>query len=395
MPYGYDVANQKLPSAANPVQQLTQGAVQGLDLGLGLQRARQQAQTTQLQQQAMQQEMDRKKQQADLDKFGEVSSFWSKLKNKKSKEIVYETGIKPLGSKLFGVDFPDQLDESYSDYFGAAGELYEQYKNPDNKFSETDYANGLMNLALRAQSEGDTESAKGLLDASKAVRSSNELSPYQQAMLQMKRDEANNQKVSTAQNSVDREFGKDYANYVSGGGYADVVNQISTLEGVLTELKKGNGLTGPMGSLAPDSVRKRINPESMEAQQSVEQSVQRSLKQTLGGQFTEREGMLFMQRGYDQALPEAENAKKLSRAINQLKTMAIAKQKAIDFFETNGTLNGYKGSIYTIKNGEMVETNKDDFYKMMGISNQPVGPKFSEDEETIYQEWKKQQLMGK
>lgn len=180
MPYGYDVANAKLPQAADPIGSLMQGGVQGITLGLGLQRARQDAQINQLQQQAAMQEMEMKKQKADLDKFGEVSSFWSKLKNKKSKEIVYETGIKPLGSKIFGVEFPEQLDESYTDYFDAAGELYEQYKNPANKFNEKDYANGLMNLALRAQSEGDMESAKGLLDASKAVRSEKELSPYQQ-----------------------------------------------------------------------------------------------------------------------------------------------------------------------------------------------------------------------
>jgi len=180
MPYGYNVDQTPIPQVKSPIDSAVGGVTQGITLGLGLQRARQDAQANQLQQQAAMQEMERKKQQADLDKFGEVSSFWSKLKNKKSKEIVYETGIKPLGSKLFGVDFPDQLDDSYSDYFGAAGELYEQYKNPDNNFSEKDYANGLMSLALRAQSEGDTESAKGLLEASKAVKSEKELSPYQQ-----------------------------------------------------------------------------------------------------------------------------------------------------------------------------------------------------------------------
>lgn len=61
MPYGYEVANSKLPQAADPIGSLMQGGVQGLTLGLGLQKARQEANLNQLQQQAAMQEMERKK----------------------------------------------------------------------------------------------------------------------------------------------------------------------------------------------------------------------------------------------------------------------------------------------------------------------------------------------
>lgn len=170
-----------------------------------------------------------------------------------------------------------------------------------------------------------------------------------------------------AQKSVDREFGREYARYVAGGGYADVVGQIQSIEGVLADLEGGKkNLTGPILTAQPDWMRKRTVPTSMQAQQTVEQSVQRSLKQTLGGQFTEREGMLFMQRGYDPALPEAQNAAKLRAMLGQLKTMALAKQQAMDYYEEKGSLDGYRGDLYTLRNGEMVKTTKDDFYKLMG-----------------------------
>ena len=181
-------------------------------------------------------------------------------------------------------------------------------------------------------------------------------------------------KGTAAQTAVDRAFGRDYAAYAAGGGYADIMGQIDGLDGVLSDLQLGGkNLTGPMISAQPDLTRKRVNPDSWDAQQTVERSVQRTLKQTLGGQFTEKEGMLFLQRGYDPALPEEKNAKRLERAIASLKTMALAKQDAVDYFEENGTLTGFKGTLYRLKDGEMVQATKEDFFKMMGIKKEGKG----------------------
>ena len=163
-------------------------------------------------------------------------------------------------------------------------------------------------------------------------------------------------KPTTAQVAVDRAYGKDYADYQAGGGFADVGTQIASLEKVLGELRSGKGnLTGPLVSALPDAVRSRAYPGSVSAQQAVEQSIQRALRQTLGAQFTEKEGEAFMKRGYDPRLPERENVKKLESMLNSLKTMARAKQDAIEYFEKNGSLVGYKGKAYALKNGEMVE----------------------------------------
>lgn len=178
--------------------------------------------------------------------------------------------------------------------------------------------------------------------------------------------------VTPAQKGVDREFAKEYTKYVAGGGYADVINQIQTLEGVIGDLEGGKkNLTGPVVGTGDISgitglPRKMFAGKGVAAQQAVEQSIQRSLKQTLGGQFTEREGTLFMQRGYDPQLSEKENAKKLRRAVGQLKSMALSKQKAVDYYEEHGTLTGFKGEFFTLKDGEIVKAKKEDFYKMIG-----------------------------
>ena len=86
MPYGYDVANAQIPQAANPIDSIAKGLTSGIDLGLGLQRERQQYQLNQLRQQAEQQQM--------------------KLRN-------YEAGFKAL-SVLGNKDIRDNLsDDTY------------------------------------------------------------------------------------------------------------------------------------------------------------------------------------------------------------------------------------------------------------------------------------------
>lgn len=104
MPYGYDVANAKLPQAADPIGSLMQGGVQGITLGLGLQRARQDAQTNQLQQQAAQLEIEKQ----NYDKFkryldmAQSPSFqsWSPQDQETIVKKVGESAIPALGIQL-------------------------------------------------------------------------------------------------------------------------------------------------------------------------------------------------------------------------------------------------------------------------------------------------------
>jgi hypothetical protein len=183
-------------------------------------------------------------------------------------------------------------------------------------------------------------------------------------------------KPSVGQSAVDRTFAKEYSDYVLSGGYSDTASQLSALGGVLDQLKSatkgGDRITGPVIGRVPDFVRQGIAKESLPAQQKVEQSVQRTLKKTLGGQFTEKEGILFMQRGFDPRLDDAQNAEKLERMIGQLQMMADAKQSAMEYFEANGTMAGYKGTLYTLRNGEMLEISPQapEARAMMG---QPAG----------------------
>ena len=154
--------------------------------------------------------------------------------------------------------------------------------------------------------------------------------------------------------AADRAFAREYAEYLGAGGYADTQNNIKSLEDAKEQLRAGGQYTGFFTNLFSGSV---VNPKAKALQQQIETSIQRSLRQTLGAQFTEKEGALFMQRGFDPKLSEAQNIKKLDRMIDQLKIMDIAKREAINYFEENGTLAGYKGRYFTINNGQIVPAN--------------------------------------
>ena len=109
MPYGYDVANAKLPQAADPIGSALQGGIQGITLGLGLQRARQDAQLNQLQQQAAMEEIENKKFEnfknlLGVTQFPSFNSFSKKDKDLVGKKLAEATadylGV-PLDSNGF------------------------------------------------------------------------------------------------------------------------------------------------------------------------------------------------------------------------------------------------------------------------------------------------------
>lgn len=242
-------------------------------------------------------------------------------------------------SGLSGIPTPDSLAGAYD-----VGQRFDKMGNPISSSPASP-----VNITAGQKAKGDA--LKRITSASLALTEAKTDAEKAKADAAMSKA-APGAKPSEAQKAVDRNFAKDYTSYVSGGGYADVNTQIANVEDVIKRLKSGKeNLTGPMISMVPD----RMRPAAKAAQQAVEQSIQRSLRQTLGAQFTENEGKLFMQRGYDPTLPERENVKKLETMIGQLKMMARAKQDAANYYEKNGTLVGYKGKMYTLANGQIVE----------------------------------------
>lgn len=150
------------------------------------------------------------------------------------------------------------------------------------------------------------------------------------------------------QTQVDKEFAKEYVKWNASGGYADTQKQIGQLKEAQAALESGANITGPAVGRVPDWMRNIVNPESIETREAVEEVVQRNLREVLGAQFTEKEGERLIKRAYNDNLSEAENAKRVGRLITQIETAARQKADAMSYFEKNGTLSGWEGSLPTM-----------------------------------------------
>lgn len=141
----------------------------------------------------------------------------------------------------------------------------------------------------------------------------------------------------------DRATGQQIAEFVDAGGYADSEKNIQQLDGVIAELKSGKNLTGPVLGNVPQSVRAMTNPESVDAEERVQEVVQRNLRVVLGAQFTANEGQQLISRAYNPRLPEATNAARLSRLRASMKKAYDAKVAASEYFNQHRTMRGYNG----------------------------------------------------
>jgi hypothetical protein len=169
-----------------------------------------------------------------------------------------------------------------------------------------------------------------------------------------------------AAEAVDREYAKDYVEFVQTGA-SDAAKALEELGGARDQLRgyyvdaegqkrrvrggKKDTLTGPIvGTLSNlpwigKTVQDVAFPESSDVQETVEYTVQRSLRPILGSQFTKEEGERLIARVYNPRLKEEVNAERLDRLIKQLERAYQAKIAAAQYFEEHQTLRGFKGKV--------------------------------------------------
>ena len=162
---------------------------------------------------------------------------------------------------------------------------------------------------------------------------------------QSQQDIISQQRQAAGGKALDEQFAKDYATFIQGGG-ADAMKQLSQLSDVSAALgKKGAQLSGPYLGSTPDAVLKFTHPEAIAMRERVEEVVQRSLRAILGAQFTEKEGERLIARAYNPNQPEAENLIRVNRLFTQLEQGLKNKMSAVQHFDENGTLEGWRGVL--------------------------------------------------
>jgi hypothetical protein len=147
--------------------------------------------------------------------------------------------------------------------------------------------------------------------------------------------------------AADKAFGAEFVDWRYKGGAADVAKNLDQLDMVIDELKSGKNLTGSLLGLLPQKIKAMTNPDAVNAQELIEEVVQRNLRLILGAQFTQKEGERLIARAYNPQLSEELNAVRVGRLFSQVRRAAEAKEAASKYFEENGSLTGFKGKIPT------------------------------------------------
>jgi len=124
------------------------------------------------------------------------------------------------------------------------------------------------------------------------------------------------------------------------------LSQLNVAKQSLKQTPEGK-ITGKLIGVQDDTgVLKYTNPDALNTKEQVQEIAQRNLRLILGPQFTAKEGEQLINRVYNPALPQKVNAQRLELLEGQMLSAAKTKQEAVDYYNTNGTLKGFKGKLY-------------------------------------------------
>ena len=155
--------------------------------------------------------------------------------------------------------------------------------------------------------------------------------------------------LTPLETKVEEKSAQDLVDFTSGGGFSDVQKGLSQLEiakQTLQQQPEGK-ITGKLVGAQDDTgLLKYTNPTAQDTKEQVQEIAQRNLRLILGPQFTAKEGEALINRVYNPALPQSVNVKRLDLLQEQMTSAAKTKQEAVDYYNTNGTLKGFKGKLY-------------------------------------------------
>ena len=166
--------------------------------------------------------------------------------------------------------------------------------------------------------------------------------------------------TGVAPKKIDEKFADQFVDWTVGGGFSDVQKSLTQLGSAVQALEKApeGSITGKLVGVTPDSALKLVNPTAAATKEAVEEVVQRNLRLVLGAQFTEKEGERLISRAYNPSLSQKENARRVKLLQEQIFEAAQAKQDAVDYYNQNGTIYGWKGKVFNSTGDFLNEYNK-------------------------------------
>ena len=171
-----------------------------------------------------------------------------------------------------------------------------------------------------------------------------EVAKFQDSVLA--REQANSRKpLTVAQKKMAEEAGKGAYEW-DQGGRAGAKENIDKFQGVLTDLEDGNLDTRTLTEFAPllgDWARAAVNPSGQQGLDTIRGVIFQGLRETLGAQFTEKEGERLVNASYNPKLSEADNIARLKPALKRMRDTFAAKEALTQHIINGGSIADYDG----------------------------------------------------
>jgi hypothetical protein len=145
---------------------------------------------------------------------------------------------------------------------------------------------------------------------------------------------------------IDELTAKEYSEYVNLGGKSAVQSKIKKLNKAIQDLEGSDDLNSWLTGVLPESMKALFNEKGLSVQQAVESVIQENLRETLGAQFAQKEGEMFMARGYDDRLSDEVNIERVKSLLKEIEDRASARTQTFDYFKKNKTMKGYDGPVF-------------------------------------------------
>jgi hypothetical protein len=166
-------------------------------------------------------------------------------------------------------------------------------------------------------------------------------------------------KLTPAQRAADTAFGKEYNDFVAGGGITTIQKNLADLDKAIDALENSpqGEITGKLIGLSDKAgTLSFTNPKAAEIKDIVGGVVQSNLRAVLGGQFAQKEGEALLARAYNPTQPQKDNLNRLKALRQQIANTGQAKLQAVSEFEEKGTLKDFKAS--NVRAAQVNDTKK-------------------------------------
>lgn len=155
--------------------------------------------------------------------------------------------------------------------------------------------------------------------------------------------------LSPFERARDEELAKELAKF-EFGGFAQVESNLDKLDKVIGQLESTQNLTGPVIGNVPTVLKAFTNPKAVGVEDDIRSIIFQSLRETLGAQFTEREGDRLVAASFNPLLSEEINAVRLKRLRKETARSAQARLDMLNYFKENNTLKDYTGKVFDSSN---------------------------------------------